>query len=237
MKLINYYFYKIKNEMNAYKKLLFLFLVFICCFAVLFFTILNSNKSYISQKNQQNKNLNSQTVEDSSPGTTTEMPLSINNLNGNSNTASKNNSNKRSSAVTENTNIDNRGSNNGEESGEENNNEPVNESISATVAFYSDSQTDTAEEEENHQRVVNNILATAANPIFHAGDLMEDGTEASWNYFLEATATLRSTRTFYAALGNNDRKVGDSSTPSPFWINFAFPNSGRWYSINDVIYI
>ena len=113
------------------------------------------------------------------------------------------------------------------------NNPPENESPSATIAFYADTQTDTQGEEENHESVVHNILATGANPIFHAGDLMEDGTQTSLDYFNAATATLRATRTFYATLGNNDRKIGDSSTPSPLFLaNFIFPGNEQWYSVN-----
>jgi predicted phosphodiesterase len=107
------------------------------------------------------------------------------------------------------------------------------ESPSAYVAFYADNQSDSDADDANHQRVVNYILNTGANPIFHAGDLMEDGTQDSLDRFNTVTSTLRSTRTFYAALGNNDRKVGDSSTPSQLFLdNFVFPNNERWYSVN-----
>lgn len=111
--------------------------------------------------------------------------------------------------------------------------EPVPESPSAIVAFYSDNQSDTEQEDVIHQRTVNNILNSGANPVFHAGDLMEDGTQDSLNRFNTVTATLRSTRTFYAALGNNDRKLNDSSTPSQLFLdNFTFPNNEQWYSVN-----
>jgi len=110
---------------------------------------------------------------------------------------------------------------------------PIVESESAYVAFYSDPQSDTDEEDVNHQRVVDYILARGANPVFNAGDLMEDGTQASMDRFNAVTATLRSTRTFYSAIGNNDRAVGDPSTPSPIYLNnFSFPNNERWYSVN-----
>jgi predicted MPP superfamily phosphohydrolase len=62
---------------------------------------------------------------------------------------------------------------------------------------------------------------------------MEDGTQDSLNRFNTVTATLRASRTFYAALGNNDRAVGDSTTPSQLFLdNFTFPNNERWYSVN-----
>jgi predicted phosphodiesterase len=111
--------------------------------------------------------------------------------------------------------------------------EPQPESPSAVVAFYADNQSDSDAEDLNHQRVVNFILNSGANPIFHAGDVMEDGTQDSLDRFNTVTSTLRSTRTFYAALGNNDRKVGDASTPSQLFLdNFVFPNNERWYSVN-----
>jgi len=110
---------------------------------------------------------------------------------------------------------------------------PVPESPSAVVAFYGDSQSDTDAEDTYHLRAVNYIINTGANPVFHVGDVMEDGTQASLDRFNNVTATLRSIRTFYAALGNNDRVEGDSSTPSPLFLNnFVFPNNEQWYSVN-----
>ena len=107
------------------------------------------------------------------------------------------------------------------------------ETPSAYVAFYSDPQSDTDTEDQNHQRVVNYILSSGANPVFNAGDLMEDGTQESLNRFNTVTSTIRSTRYFYSALGNNDRVVGDSSTPSSLYLNnFTFPNNEQWYSVN-----
>lgn len=109
----------------------------------------------------------------------------------------------------------------------------VPESPSAVVAFYSDPQSDSDGEDNNHRTVVNNIMARGANPVFNAGDIMEDGTQASLDRFNNVTASLRSSRTFYSALGNNDRVVGDSSTPSSLYLNnFSYPNNERWYSIN-----
>jgi hypothetical protein len=107
------------------------------------------------------------------------------------------------------------------------------ESAFPVVAFYADNQSDTDEEDQNHQRVVDYILATEADPIFHAGDIMEDGTQDSLDRFNTVTATLRATRTFYAALGNNDREIGDPSSPSQLFLdNFVFPNNEQWYSVN-----
>lgn len=110
---------------------------------------------------------------------------------------------------------------------------PTVESPSAVVAFYADPQSDTDGEDANHRTVVNNILGRGANPVFNAGDIMEDGTQASLDRFNNVTATLRSSRAFYSALGNNDRVEGDSSTPSSLYLNnFSYPNNERWYSVN-----
>lgn len=108
------------------------------------------------------------------------------------------------------------------------------ESVSAFVAFYADNQSDTDGEDAVHLSVVNKILSTGANPIVHAGDLMEDGTADSLNRFNNVATTMLSTRTFYGALGNNDRNSGDTSTPSPLYLaNFSFPNNEQWYSVNS----
>lgn len=110
----------------------------------------------------------------------------------------------------------------------------ADESVSAFVAFYADSQSDTDEEDARHTAVVNMILSSGANPVFHAGDLMEDGTEASLNRFNNVAGGLVASRAFYGALGNNDRNGGDTTTPSPLYLaNFSFPNNERWYSVNS----
>jgi predicted phosphodiesterase len=100
------------------------------------------------------------------------------------------------------------------------------ETLSAYVAYYADSQSDTDGEDQNHQRAVDYILATSANPVFHAGDLLEDGTEASRDRFNAVTATLRATRSFYAAQGNNERNS------SVYFDNFVFPGNEHYYSVN-----
>jgi predicted phosphodiesterase len=108
------------------------------------------------------------------------------------------------------------------------------ESLSSFVAFYTDNQSDTDEEDARHASVVEKILATGGNPIFHAGDLMEDGTADSLNRFNNVAGGLLASRSFYGALGNNDRNGGDTTTPSPLYlVNFSFPNNERWYSVNS----
>lgn len=103
----------------------------------------------------------------------------------------------------------------------------------AIVAFYADNQSDTDEEDLAHQNVVDNIMSSLSNPVFHAGDIMEDGTQDSLDRFNTVTADMRANRDFYAALGNNDREIGDSSIPSHLFLdNFEFPGNERWYSIN-----
>ncbi|MFA5157624.1 MAG: metallophosphoesterase [Patescibacteria group bacterium] len=108
------------------------------------------------------------------------------------------------------------------------------ESASAFVGFYADNQSDSDEDDVRHAAVVSRLMSSGANPIVSAGDIMEDGAETSWNRFLNIAGTLLGSRTFYAALGNNDRVYGDSSTPSSYFLNyFNFPNNERWYSVNS----
>jgi predicted phosphodiesterase len=111
--------------------------------------------------------------------------------------------------------------------------DPPEESPSAFVAFYSDNQSDTDAEDARHQKVVDRIMSSGANPVFHGGDLMEDGTQNSLDRFNAVAGSLVASKNFYGALGNNDRKIGDSSTPSPLYLaNFSFPGNERWYSVN-----
>lgn len=101
------------------------------------------------------------------------------------------------------------------------------------VAFYADNQSDSDEDDARHQSVVDKIMATSANPVFHAGDLMEDGTSDSWNRFINIATPILSSKTFYAALGNNDRVVGDPTAPSPYYLDFFnFPGNEQWYSVD-----
>jgi hypothetical protein len=112
--------------------------------------------------------------------------------------------------------------------------EPEPESPSAFLAFYADNQSDSDDDDARHQNVVNRILASGANPVIHAGDLMEDGTQNSFDRFLNVAGILLGSRTFYGALGNNDRLFGDSATPSPIFLDyFNFPNNEKWYSVNS----
>ncbi len=126
------------------------------------------------------------------------------------------------------------GSSDSSPSGSEGEPEPTPESPSAYVAFYADNQSDSDEDDFRHTNVVNRIMSSGANPIIHAGDIMEDGTQDSFDRFLNVAGALLGSRTFYAALGNNDRLYGDSGTPSPIFLNyFNFPNNEKWYSINS----
>lgn len=128
-------------------------------------------------------------------------------------------------------NSSNSNSSSNSSSGSDDNNSSSAESVSAFVAFYADSQSDSDEEDGRHLTVVDHILATGANPIFHAGDVMEDGTQNSLDRFNNIAANLLSSRSFYAALGNNDRS---GTNPSPLFLgNFSFPNNERWYSVNS----
>lgn len=110
---------------------------------------------------------------------------------------------------------------------------PPNEIPSAFVAFYSDNQSDTDEEDLRHQNIVNRIMNSGTSTVFHAGDLMEDGTQDSLDRFNTIAGTMLTSKVFYGALGNNDRVLGDVSTPSSLYLaNFNYPGNERWYSVN-----
>ena len=104
--------------------------------------------------------------------------------------------------------------------------QPTPEPITAYVAFFADTQSDTDEDEARTQTVMGYILSKGANPVFHAGDLLEDGTQDSLDRFNRACFALCGARTFYAAQGNNERDF------SLYFDNFSFPNNERWYSVN-----
>jgi len=146
---------------------------------------------------------------------------------------SKTSTGKSENGSSESQNDSSSSSSNDSDSGDENNT-PSGESQTAFVAFYADSQSDSDEEDGRHLTVVDKILASGANPVFHAGDLMENGTQDSINRFNNIAGGLLGSRSFYAALGNNDRNGGDTTTPSPLFLeNFSFPNNERWYSVNS----
>jgi predicted phosphodiesterase len=131
---------------------------------------------------------------------------------------------KKSSSSSASNSSSSSSSSSSEESGDDGGSQP--ETLSAYVAYYADSQSDTDAEDANHQKVVDYILATSANPVFHAGDLLEDGTVDSRDRFNVVTSTLRATRSFYAAQGNNERNS------SVYFDNFVFPGNEHYYSVN-----
>lgn len=143
---------------------------------------------------------------------------------------SKNNANEDTSKNNSGQNQDQSSNENAEDSNIPPEPESEPESLSAFVAFYSDNQSDSNEDDARHQAVVDRILTSGANPVFHAGDLMEDGTQNSLDRFNAVAATMLATRSFYGALGNNDREVGDPNTPSHLYLNqFGF---SQYYSVN-----
>lgn len=115
----------------------------------------------------------------------------------------------------------------GGQSGDGGNGGDDSNDLTAVVAFYADTQQDTDEEDTNHSRVADYLLGSAASSIFHAGDIMEDGTQASMDRFAAVTESLRAAKSFYPAFGNNDRAGG---SPSPILLDF-FGKPTR-YSVN-----
>jgi predicted phosphodiesterase len=91
-----------------------------------------------------------------------------------------------------------------------------------TVAVYGDSQKDG----QVHRKIIAGIAALQPAAVFHAGDLVDDGTDASqWEAFNLLTGPLRGRIPFYPALGNHEKD-------SPLYFeNFVLPGNERWYSV------
>lgn len=78
-----------------------------------------------------------------------------------------------------------------------------------------------------HQRIVDVILSFSPRAVFHTGDLVEDGEEASqWERFNSITSRLRAAAEFYPALGNHEKGA------RLYFDNFSLPGNERWYSVS-----
>ncbi len=183
----------------------------------------------ISQQGD-NENLSESTTSEGSSDTTQSDSVADTNS---ANKSTGSNSNSSSKQTSPQTSTDSSGNSTDSTDDTEKPTENPAEVASAYVAFWGDSQSDTDQEEVITLQTANYIQNSGANPVFHAGDIMEDGTQDSLDRFGRATANLRASRSFYSTLGNNDRKIGDSSTPSSLFLDyFTFPNNERWYSVN-----
>lgn len=77
-----------------------------------------------------------------------------------------------------------------------------------------------------HQAIVDAILSVSPRAVFHTGDLVEDGEDASkWEKFNSITARLRAEADFYPALGNHEKEA------QLYFDNFSLPGNERWYSV------
>ena len=99
----------------------------------------------------------------------------------------------------------------------------IDDSISVKdIIIYGDTRTD----HENHQIVVDAIVAENPKYVFHTGDLVDHGEIAEeWIIFNEITAELQSMAEFYPVLGNHE----DNS--QNYFDNFELPNNEIWYSV------
>jgi len=233
---------KIKRELfgNVYRKIAIVYILVLTIFFCLIKILVTADQASSPQSSK-----NSQKTIDKLADKEGESPSGDSNSDQVSSQSATTNSKSKSTSSSTSTDSSSSDTNDGSSSNNTEDNSPSStptstptsqptvESALAYVAFYADSQSDTDEEDARHQKVVNRILSSSANPVMHGGDVMEDGTQNSLDRFNAVTTTLRATRSFYSVLGNNDRKIGDSSTPSQLFLdNFSFPNNERWYSIN-----
>ena len=86
---------------------------------------------------------------------------------------------------------------------------------------------DTRTGHDAHQAVVNQIISTDPDVVFHVGDLVNDGTSSSdWNTFDSITGTMRANALFYPALGNHENNA------DLYFSHFELPNNERYYSVD-----
>jgi len=96
------------------------------------------------------------------------------------------------------------------------------QSLSAPIIIYGDSRTD----HQTHQKIVNEIIKVKPSLVFHAGDLVENGSiPDQWVTFNEIVSDLMEIAEFYPALGNHE------NNSLLYFDNFILPNNERWYSV------
>ncbi len=77
-----------------------------------------------------------------------------------------------------------------------------------------------------HRKIVSLIEAARPVAVFNVGDMVSRGASGDeWKAFAEITKGLRSSASYYAALGNHEKGgVGE------FESLFHYPGNGRWYA-------
>jgi len=99
---------------------------------------------------------------------------------------------------------------------------PIASGSSQCIVIYADTHAN----EEVHRRIVDAIVAIRPIAVFHAGDMVEDGSNLlQWEIFNRAVSRICKISKFYPAPGNRD------ATSSLFFDNFVLPNNERWYSM------
>lgn len=90
------------------------------------------------------------------------------------------------------------------------------------ILVYGDTRTGHTE----HQTLVDSMILRKPAAVFHTGDLVNDGTNASdWTIFLNITSDLRNQAYFFPALGNHELQS------YLFFQFFSLPGNEQWYSI------
>ena len=95
----------------------------------------------------------------------------------------------------------------------------------ACVAIYGDSRTN----HEIHRQIVEAIIKTEPEAVFHVGDLVANGEDPKeWARFNEIAAPLTARAKLFPLLGNHD--LGGTN----FEDNFELPGNERWYCIERI---
>jgi acid phosphatase type 7 len=101
-------------------------------------------------------------------------------------------------------------------------NEIIPPSKSRNFIVYGDTRT----QHDIHQQIVDRILETSPDIIFHTGDLVENGLDAGeWEMFNGITSVLRSSAEMFPVAGNHEQES------SYYYDNFNLPNNEKWYDV------
>jgi acid phosphatase type 7 len=102
----------------------------------------------------------------------------------------------------------------------------VNLVFCQTIVIYGDSRTN----DEEHQKIVNQIIKFHPAMVFHTGDLVAAGTsDELWKKYLKITEKLRKTAVIYPVIGNHE--LGSSKTFTYLGLKNGTQNAPTWYSL------
>lgn len=92
------------------------------------------------------------------------------------------------------------------------------------IAIYGDSHYNNIV----HEKIVDAIIKTKPKAVFHVGDiLITSNPQLAWEELIQIISKLQAIAEYYPAVGNHDVDA------TKFWIHFALPNNGKWYSVEE----